>query len=117
MDALIDHLHAAAPWGVDVNVKRGSAGDAFELDTSGDVYDAYRSGMREGYGVEPVEVGMGGSIPFVAAFAEQYPDAAVLMIGVADPTSHYHGPNENVSLADLRSAIVAQAISFRELAD
>ena len=67
--------------------------------------------------VEPVEVGMGGSIPFVAAFAEQYPDAAVLMIGVADPTSHYHGPNENVSLADLRSAIVAQAISFRELAD
>jgi acetylornithine deacetylase/succinyl-diaminopimelate desuccinylase-like protein len=117
MNALIDHLHAAAPWGVDVNVKRGSAGDAFELDTSGDVYDAYRSGMREGYGVEPVEVGMGGSIPFVAAFAEQYPDAAVLMIGVADPTSHYHGPNENVSLADLRSAIVAQAISFRELAD
>jgi acetylornithine deacetylase/succinyl-diaminopimelate desuccinylase-like protein len=116
MVSLIDHLEAAAPWGAEVTVERGSAGEAFELDTSGEAYDAYRSGMREGYGTEPVEVGMGGSIPFVAAFAEQYPDAAVLMIGVADPTSHYHGPNESVSLADLQSAIIAQAISFRELA-
>lgn len=116
MRSLIGHLEASAPWGVEVTIDRGSAGEAFELDTSGKAYDAYRTGMREGYGAEPVEVGVGGSIPFVAAFAEQYPDAAVLMIGVADPTSQYHGPNESVSLADLQSAIVAQAISFRELA-
>jgi len=39
----------------------------------------------------------------------------VLLVGVSDPTSRYHGPNESVEIADLESAIVAQAITIREL--
>ena len=115
MRALIDHLEAAAPWGAEVTVEPGSSGSAFELDTSGPAYDAYRAGMREGYGTEPVDIGTGGSIPFVAAFSDRYPEASVLMVGVADPTSRFHGPNESVSLADLESATVAQAVALRLL--
>jgi len=58
---------------------------------------------------------MGGSIPFVAAFADRYPDAEVLLIGVSDPTSRYHGPNESVEIADLESSILAEAVAFRLL--
>jgi acetylornithine deacetylase/succinyl-diaminopimelate desuccinylase-like protein len=115
MDALVAHIEEAAPWGVQVSVERGGVGEAFARDTTGPTYDAYRAGMRVGYGHEVVEMGMGGSIPFVAAFAERYPNAEVLLIGVSDPTRRYHGPNESVEIADLESSIVAQAVAFREL--
>lgn len=115
LTALTEHLKAAAPWGASVTVDPGALGSAIDLETTGPVYDAYREGMRLGYGAEPVEAGMGGSIPFVAAFRERYPQATVLLVGVADPTSRYHGPNESVELADIESAAVAQAVAFREL--
>jgi acetylornithine deacetylase/succinyl-diaminopimelate desuccinylase-like protein len=71
--------------------------------------------MSAGYGQEPVEIGVGGSIPFVAAFSERYPEAAILLVGAADPMSRYHGPNESLELADLKSAITAQAIALTEM--
>ena len=114
MDALRNHLIASTPWGAEVTVVKGASGDAFELDTSGPMYDAYRTGMTEGYGVDAVEFGVGGSIPFVAAFHDRYPDSEVLLVGIADPTSRYHGPNESLSLADMKSGIIAQAIALRE---
>ncbi|MGI9641407.1 MAG: M20/M25/M40 family metallo-hydrolase, partial [Acidimicrobiia bacterium] len=112
MRALVEHLQASAPWGVELTIEEGSVGEAVELDTSGPAYDAYRAGMLEGYGTVAVEMGVGGSIPFVAAFSERYPSAEVLLVGVADPTSRYHGPNESLELADLESAIVAQAVAM-----
>jgi acetylornithine deacetylase/succinyl-diaminopimelate desuccinylase-like protein len=112
----VAHLEKSAPWGANVTVERGSQGDAFELDTSGKAYDAYRLGMREGYGTEPIEIGVGGSIPFVAAFSDRNPEASILLVGAADPMSRYHGPNESLELADLQSAITAQAIALKELA-
>jgi acetylornithine deacetylase/succinyl-diaminopimelate desuccinylase-like protein len=115
MDALISHIEAAVPWGAEVTIERGAMGAAIDLETAGSAYDAYRAGMRVGYGTEPIEAGMGGSIPFVAAFSDIYPDAAVLLVGVADPTSRYHGPNESVELADIVSAAIAQSVALVEL--
>lgn len=112
MSALVAHLQASAPWGVELEIEQGGVGEALELDTSGPAHDAYRAGMLEGYGTAAVEMGVGGSIPFVAAFSERYPKAEVLLVGVADPTSRYHGPNESLELADLESAIVAQAVAL-----
>jgi acetylornithine deacetylase/succinyl-diaminopimelate desuccinylase-like protein len=106
------HIERSAPWGAEVIVTEGATGEAFDLETGGAMYEAYRAGMSEGYGVDPVEMGMGGSIPFVAAFEERYPDAAVLLVGIADPMSRYHGPNESLELADLESATLAQALAF-----
>lgn len=112
MNALVAHIENAVPWGAEASIERGAMGSAIHLETNGATYDAYREGMRVGYGAEPIETGMGGSIPFVPAFSDIYPDAAVLLIGVADPTSRYHGPNESVELADITSAAIAQAVAM-----
>jgi acetylornithine deacetylase/succinyl-diaminopimelate desuccinylase-like protein len=117
MDALVSHIEAAAPWGAQIKVRKGAMGAAIDIATDGSAFDAYRDGMREGYGQQPVEAGMGGSIPFVAALSAIYPEAALLLIGVADPTSQYHAPNESVELADIISASVAQSIAISRLGE
>ncbi len=113
--ALTSHLESAVPWGAEITIEPGVLGAAIEVATTGAPYDAYREGMGIGYGTEPVEAGIGGSIPFVAAFSDVYPDATMILIGVADPTSRYHGPNESVELADIEAASLAQAIALRLL--
>lgn len=112
---LTAHLDASVPWGAELTIEPGAVGSAVSLETSGAMYDAYRTGMRVAYGREPIEAGMGGSIPFVDAFSGIYPDAAVLLIGVTDPTSRYHGPNESVDIDDVLHATLAQAIALRVL--
>jgi acetylornithine deacetylase/succinyl-diaminopimelate desuccinylase-like protein len=116
MTALVSHLESHVEWGAQVEVTRGSSGEAFELDTSGSAYDAFRVAFAEAWGSAPVEMGVGGSIPFVAAFSEAYPDAAILLTGVGDPGSAIHGPNESVELEDLRKACQAEAIALTLLA-
>jgi acetylornithine deacetylase/succinyl-diaminopimelate desuccinylase-like protein len=113
--ALKSHLEATVPWGAEISLSNGATASAFELDTSGPAYDAFRKGMATGYDHAPLEIGVGGSIPFVAAFSERYPDASILLVGASDPMSRYHGPNESLELADLKSAIVAQAIALMEM--
>ncbi|MBT8214137.1 MAG: M20/M25/M40 family metallo-hydrolase, partial [Acidimicrobiia bacterium] len=116
MDALVAHLEARAPWGASVTVTRGAAGAAFALDTTGAAYDAYRSAFEHAWGKPTIDMGVGGSIPFVAAFSDAYPDASILLTGVGDPTSRAHGPNESLDLEDFRKGCVAEAVALQLLA-
>ena len=50
----------------------------FTLTTEGKAFEAWQEGMRQAWGRESVEMGVGGSIPFVAAFAERYPDSGII---------------------------------------
>ena len=115
MAALRDHLVSRAPWGAQVTVTPGSSGEAFSLETGGAGYAAFARGFREAWGREPVEVGQGGSIPFVAAFSSAFPEAEILLTGVGDEQSRAHGPDESVDLGELRRGCVAEAIALVEL--
>jgi cysteinylglycine-S-conjugate dipeptidase len=115
MDALIEHLTGQPAWGARVTVTPMESGEAFTLGVGDERVEAFRGAMRETWGVEPVDMGVGGSIPFVAAFSEAYPDAAILLVGASDPTSSAHGPNESVDLADLRRLVLAQARALQTL--
>jgi acetylornithine deacetylase/succinyl-diaminopimelate desuccinylase-like protein len=117
MDALVDHLERNVAWGAEVTVTRGSSGEAFSLDTTDPAYDAFRAAFAAAWGTEAAEMGVGGSIPFVADFAIRYPEAAIILTGVADPTSRAHGPNESVDLNELRNAVLAEAIALRRLGE
>lgn len=113
---LIAHIESQPSWGATVTATEIEKGEAFELGDDDPRVAAFRPAFAEAYGVDTVDIGVGGSIPFVAAFSDRYPEAAILLTGVADPTSRAHGPNESLSLADFRSGIIAEALALRNLA-
>ena len=115
MEALVAHLESNVEWGAEITVTPGAKGEAFAGATDGDVYNIFREAFAEAWGRETAEMGIGGSIPFVADFSERYPDATILLTGVADPTSRAHGPNESQDVSDIRNAIVAEAVALRLL--
>jgi acetylornithine deacetylase/succinyl-diaminopimelate desuccinylase-like protein len=117
LDALKRHLMENAPWGSKVEVFHEEQGDASSLETDTFAVAAWSKAFAEAFGAEPVLMGAGGSIPFIATFKELYPEAPILVIGTSDPTSWYHAPNESQDLADLERAVLAEAIAFRLLAE
>ena len=116
MKALLAHLEGAVPWGATVDVRPGTAAHSASLDTTGPAYDAFRAGFRVAYGQDPVEKGLGGSIPFVQAFSDAFPDADLLLTGAADPASYIHGPNESLDLGELHRSALAEAVALRVMA-
>ncbi len=116
MKALTQHLIDNAPWGAQVTVTEGSAGEPFALSATGDVYDLARSAMEEAFGNPAVEAGIGGSIPFIAEFARAYPGATVLVTGVGDPESRWHGIDESLDLGMWERACLAELIFLERLA-
>jgi acetylornithine deacetylase/succinyl-diaminopimelate desuccinylase-like protein len=116
-DALHKHLESNAPWGAQVRVERGAAAHPFAVDAAGPAFDAVRAAFEEAWGTPPVDTGQGGTIPFVKEFADTYPKAAILLIGVGDPDSRAHGVNESVDLGDLERGCLAEALFLRNLAD
>jgi cysteinylglycine-S-conjugate dipeptidase len=116
MHALERHLETHAPWGARVTVQRGSSGEPFDVDTSAPAFGALRDAFAEAWGRPVRDIGMGGTIPFVAAFADAFPGVPVLLTGVGDPDSRAHGENESVSLRDLERACVGEALFFGKLA-
>ena len=115
MAALLAHLEEAVPWGAAVEVTPGASAAAVSLDTAGPAYDAFRAGFRQAYGRDPIDMGAGGSIPFVKAFSEAYPGADLLLTGAADPASGIHGPNESLHLGELHRSTLAEAAALRAL--
>jgi acetylornithine deacetylase/succinyl-diaminopimelate desuccinylase-like protein len=116
LQALTDHLEANAPWGAEVIVTPGATGEPFALEARGATYDVARAAFTEAYGNEVVEFGIGGSIPFIAEFARCYPGATVLVTGVGDPASRWHGIDESLHLGMWERACVAEAMLLSRLA-
>jgi acetylornithine deacetylase/succinyl-diaminopimelate desuccinylase-like protein len=115
MDALVAHLEANAPWGADVRVTRGAKARPFAVRAEGAVFDAARGALEEAWGVPAVDIGAGGSIPFVAAFADAFPKTPILLTGAADPDSRAHGANESLHLDDFAKASLAEALLLDRL--
>ena len=107
---------ARAPWGAEVTVTFLKEGAPHLIDPSGGAFEAFRRACSHTWGCAPVEAGSGGSLPLVAALAETFPRAELLLTGVADPESHAHSENESVHLAELMNCCVNEAILLSNLA-
>jgi cysteinylglycine-S-conjugate dipeptidase len=117
MEALVRHLDSNAPWGVKVTVTPGASAWPYEVWAGGPVFDAARSAFREAWGTDPVDIGAGGTIPFVKAFADAFPDASILLTGVEDPDGRAHGANESLLLEDFGKVCLAEALLLRNLSE
>ena len=116
LKALCEHLTGHAVWGSEVEVATGSVGGAFALEATGEVYDLAREVFEQAYGNAPVETGIGGSIPFISEFARTFPGATVLVTGVGDPASRWHGIDESLHLGMWERACLAEALLLARLA-
>jgi acetylornithine deacetylase/succinyl-diaminopimelate desuccinylase-like protein len=115
--AVRSHLEKYVPWGAQVDVTLESDGAPCVIDATGPAYDAARAAFQAAWdGVAPVDMGVGGSIPFIATFQELFPGAAILVTGVEDPYSAAHGPNESLHLGEFERVCVAEAFLLRNVA-
>jgi acetylornithine deacetylase/succinyl-diaminopimelate desuccinylase-like protein len=115
LDALRRHLEAHTPWGAHLTVTPGDVGQPYVIDATGPVYDAARSAFRQAWGTDAIDMGMGGSIPFIAQFAAAFPDATILVTGVEDPGTQAHSVNESLHLGVLERAALTEALLLEQL--
>ena len=114
--ALTAHLEQHVPWHAQLEVTVVDRAEATQVDASGPAYDAARAAFRDAWGgVDPVDMGVGGSIPFIAEFVEAFPKASVLVTGVEDPDTRAHGANEGLHLGEFERVCVAEALLLGNL--
>ncbi len=114
--ALRRHLEEHVPWGAQLTMTTTDTGEATQIDATGPAYDAARAAFAEAWdGTEPVDMGVGGSIPFIAEFLEAFPEASVLVTGVEDPDTRAHGANEGLHLEEFAKVVLAEAFLLRNL--
>lgn len=61
------------------------------------------SAAREVYHDDPIQSGIGASIPFIGMMARTYPHADQLVTGILSPSSNAHGPNENLHIPTVKN--------------
>jgi acetylornithine deacetylase/succinyl-diaminopimelate desuccinylase-like protein len=117
-DALTRHLEKHVPWGAELSVTLVDVGEPTRIDATGPAYDAARAAFAEAWdGTPPIDMGVGGSIPFIAEFLDAFPEASVLVTGVEDPDTRAHGANEGLHLAEFERVIHAEALLLRRLGE
>lgn len=115
LDAVKKHLAAHAPFGAQVTFANEDAGRGWAMDAHSPVIAQAESAMAEAFGVEPLNKGEGGSIPFIPELQKLFPAAKVLVTGPEDPQSNAHSPNESISLPGLKKNIVTEALFLARL--
>ena len=114
--ALVRHLETHVPWGADLTITPVDVGEPTRIDATGPAYDAARAAFTEAWdGTEPIDMGVGGSIPFIAEFLDAFPEASVLVTGVEDPDTRAHGANEGLHLAEFERVVLAEALLLQKL--
>jgi acetylornithine deacetylase/succinyl-diaminopimelate desuccinylase-like protein len=113
--ALETHIAEHIPHGAQWQIEDLDSGQPFLVDTSGWAAEDALDAMHEAFGTEPVLMGSGGSIPFIADLVERYPGAQILITGVEDPDARAHSPNESLHLPTFQRAILAEALLLSRL--
>ncbi|MDP2314380.1 MAG: M20/M25/M40 family metallo-hydrolase [Pseudomonadota bacterium] len=115
-DALRAELLRDPPGGVKVTVDITTAPSGAWLYTpQGPAFPAADRAYVKAWGRPLLQVGVGGSIPFVALFGRRFGDLPLILNGVIDPQTTAHGPNESLHLGVFEKAILANVYLYEEL--
>ena len=117
VECLRRHLNEHLPWGAELGFTVVDTGEAIAIDATGPAYDIARDAFTQAWdGVAPVDMGVGGSIPFIELFLRTFPQASVLVTGVEDPDTRAHGANEGLHLAEFERVCLAETLLLANLA-
>jgi acetylornithine deacetylase/succinyl-diaminopimelate desuccinylase-like protein len=114
-NSLHDFLTKDPPWGVRVTVKPQGNVKWWMTDPRGPAFEAAMDAMKSGFKRDAVAIGCGGSIGFVGPLAELFDNAPALLLGIEDPASNAHAPNESLHEGDWQKLMVALAHLFANL--
>ena len=104
------------PWGVQVTVKPlGHFVKWWMTDPNGPAFEAALGAMRSGFDHDPVAIGCGGSIGFVGPLSELFGGAPALLMGIEDPASNAHAPNESLHEGDFKKLMASLVRLFDNL--
>ncbi len=104
------------PWGCEVTVTpHGPPVDWWMTDPNGPAFEAALAAMRSGFDHDPVAIGCGGSIGFVGPLSELFDGAPALLMGIEDPASNAHAPNESLHEGDFKKLMASLVRLFDNL--
>ena len=116
-EALAEHLRANVPFGAQATVEITETGPGFEAGEDTEITKMEKWALEAAFEKEPVDIGVGGSIPFISDLGRVFPQAQVLVTGVEDPDSRAHSQNESLHLGDWLKAIRAEALMLSKLGE
>jgi acetylornithine deacetylase/succinyl-diaminopimelate desuccinylase-like protein len=115
-DQLKAFLTKDPPWGARVTVRpHGSPVKWWMTDPNGPAFEAALGALQAGFAAKPVAIGCGGTIGFVGPLAELFGGAPALLLGIEDPKSNAHAPNESLHEGDFRKLMAALVHLFANL--
>jgi acetylornithine deacetylase/succinyl-diaminopimelate desuccinylase-like protein len=104
------------PWGCEVKVTpHGPPVDWWMTDPNGPAFEAALAAMRGGFDRDPVPIGCGGSIGFVGPLSALFDGAPALLLGIEDPASNAHAPNESLHEGDFKKLMASLVRLFDNL--
>lgn len=114
--ALKKCLEEDPPWGVKVKVEpHGSFVKWWMTDPTGPAFEAALTAMKAGFNKDPLAIGCGGTIGFVGPLAELLDGAPALLMGIEDPHSNAHAPDESLHEGDWKKLMASLAHLFNNL--
>ena len=84
-------------------------------ETTGPAFDAALKAMQSGFEREPAAIGCGGTIGFVGPLADLLGGAPALLLGIEDPQSNAHAPDESLHEGDWRKLMASLSHLFENL--
>lgn len=110
-------LSAEPPWGARVTVKNNGSVKWWRTETGHPAFQMAMAAMKDGYGRDAVAIGSGGSIGFVGPLSELFGGAPALLIGIEDPQSQAHAPNESLHEGDFKKVMASLVSLFARLGE
>jgi acetylornithine deacetylase/succinyl-diaminopimelate desuccinylase-like protein len=110
------HFESLAPAGVTVEVKPHHGGQGTVVPSDFPAFGAAMRSMEETFGVRPIPMRSGGSIPIVAQFEEVLGNKTVLM-GFGLNSDLIHSPNEHFGVFNFLKGIETIPLFFKYFAE
>lgn len=115
LNAAEEYLRSQTPAGVLLEIITGHSGAAYQSDPNSPDGITARKALAEAFGAEPLLLRDGGSIPILATLKEILGVDSYLL-GLANPDSQIHSPDENMLVANFLGGIRMNRILLEELA-
>jgi acetylornithine deacetylase/succinyl-diaminopimelate desuccinylase-like protein len=115
LNAAEEYFRSQTPPGVLIEVITGHSGAAYQSDPNSPSGLAARKALAGAFGAEPLLLRDGGSIPILAMLKEILGVDSYLL-GLANPDSRIHSPDENMLIENFLGGIRMNQILLQELA-